>query len=879
MTLRLARSLLILVATLLMLSSSVFAQSTAPASPSDDMVLIPAGAFQMGCDPDHNGADQCYEWMGELPLHTIYLDAYRIDRTEVTNAQYAECVAAGGCTVPLYSSSRTRSFYYGNPAYENYPVITVVWVQASAYCAWAGKRLPTEAEWEKAARGARNTLAYPWGDALPTCAQANFYNEHVPADCVGDTSAVGSYPDGVSSFGALDMAGNVEEWVSDWYDTGYYSISPSSNPQGPATGSHKVVRGGSWCMWSNNQRVAYRNAYYSGGFDSVGFRCAVAPAPGATYTISGQVTYADLSPISSVLVSDGIGHSVTTDASGNYTLSGLPAGTYTLTAAKAGYTFSPPSRSVTVPPDVTNKDFTGRKTCDPSAAPFLDLPLEYNRTDPVTNFIFALKNWNIGGVQSWFDHNYPTYNNSTYGPQPAGIQLYYHTARPLTENLTYAGSLRCYGPENRRLCYDGHNGVDLTNSKYTTGSDIIHPAADGQVMKVDYDGAGYGYYVVVDHENGYYTLYGHMTGDHRPVEGPVTKASRIGTMGSTGRSGEKHLHFGVYCDDGNGEWDGEGTDRPVDPFGWDGRLMSPAAPDPWVADQNGPVSSRLWTYPEQNYCLVTPQPMSCADPTSRIRAQVPSGTFTPGTQLILSQSPISSPPAQMFDTGASFWLRIGSQAGSTAPTVNSEPTTLPHPITLQVTWDTAATRHFNMSQTALYARPAGSEAWQTLTTTADQASHTAQAQTTELGDFDLRAPLLCPAGDVEPNDAYSQAWTSASETASTSGVFDISEDEDWYRVDLSAGRSYTFQTSALGASVDTLLELYDTDGVTRLASDDNSGGGKASRLGWTPGSSGTYFVRVGRTVSGATGCSARYTLGITSAAVDGRSLYLPLVTR
>lgn len=213
------------------------------------MVFVPAGTFPMGVSkpqPDDEG-----------PQHDVYLEAFWIDRYEVTNAQYRRCVVADACPEPKDLR------YYQDPAYADHPVVYVTWYDARDYCHWAGKRLPTEAEWEKAARGSDGRL-YPWGDKL----RRDWLNAD---NRVGETSPVGSYPAGASPYGAYDMAGNVWEWVSDWY--GPY---PGSTVQSDLFGEkYKVVRGGSWNHPAQDARVDHRDITHpKRAVAVVGIRCA-----------------------------------------------------------------------------------------------------------------------------------------------------------------------------------------------------------------------------------------------------------------------------------------------------------------------------------------------------------------------------------------------------------------------------------------------------------------------------------------------------------------------------------------------------------------------------------------------------------------------------
>ena len=236
------------------------------------MVYIPAGKFRMGSSDEQiaQAKENCpnCNFSGEQPQHEVYLDAYWIDQTEVTNAMYALCVQAGVCQPPGQVRSPTRADYYANSQYASFPVIFVSWDDAQTYCGWAGGRLPTEAEWEKAARGYDGRV-YPWGDAPPDCALLS-YNK-----CQGDTTSAGSYLGGASPYGLLDISGNVWEWVQDWYAGDYYGGSPVENPVGPATGQFRVLRGGAWSSEIRHVRATYRLWQIpSGQYDHIGFRCA-----------------------------------------------------------------------------------------------------------------------------------------------------------------------------------------------------------------------------------------------------------------------------------------------------------------------------------------------------------------------------------------------------------------------------------------------------------------------------------------------------------------------------------------------------------------------------------------------------------------------------
>jgi formylglycine-generating enzyme required for sulfatase activity len=258
-------------------------QAASRVSEKDQMeqVFVEEGEFFMGTDDtDAKLTVEGGRAYPEIPIHTVYLPGYWMDKYEVTNQQYALCVDAGVCKRPNYVRSYTREHYFDNPEFSNYPVLYVDWFMAREYCAWAGRRLPTEAEWEKAARG-NDKRRYPWGNEPVDGTRANFCDVNCPKvhanenydDGFPETAPVGSFPAGASPYGIMDMAGNVWEWTSTMQRP--YPYDAADGREEFDVSNERIWRGGPWSngVWWIRASIRYRSvpSYWYG---NLGFRCA-----------------------------------------------------------------------------------------------------------------------------------------------------------------------------------------------------------------------------------------------------------------------------------------------------------------------------------------------------------------------------------------------------------------------------------------------------------------------------------------------------------------------------------------------------------------------------------------------------------------------------
>ncbi len=500
--------------------------------------------------------------------------------------------------------------------------------------------------------------------------------------------------------------------------------------------------------------------------------------------------------------------------------------------------------------------------------PFLDLPFEY------TNFGQATLA-NIGGqgpgrVNAWFDHTYP--NGRNYNLALWNGRIYTGAEQTYDDCLSYG------------TCYDGHNGIDFSYADPQPNEPgdqplPIRPAAGGAISETvtactdscrygSCSACGaYGNYVIVNHRNHYFTRYAHLREVSVSEGQSVTTDDTLGIMGATGyvegRGDGTHLHLSVYYDDNDdGTWS---ENEVVDPFHWRG-----SPPEPWEAN-GGPTSYYLWIHQVSTQDPVSgDQGATMTDTTGHIQAIIPPGAFSGQAILELSPVPEAEPSAQLRSSGHSFWLRLlewllGGGGLQSATTLQSTTQlTLTKPITLTVTYTDTDVLHLDVPQLALHRWDEEQEMWQPLTTTVDSDNHVVTAQTEDLGDFDLQAPLLCTTDDLESDDGYPAArWVWPNDWPLARGL-DIPQDSDWSRFDAVQGVTYTISTQNLAAGADTVLHLYDVDALTLLASNDDADGGPASELGWTAPYTGTFFIETVSAPGGTTDCSATYELTIAT---------------
>ena len=309
-----------------------------------EMVWVPLGQFARG-NPGGVGYDN------EHPLTTPYLDGFWIDKYEVTVAQYREFCTATGRPLPSFPSGYSWAGKSGwaDPALQNHPIVNVSWYDAKDYADWAGLALPTEAQWEKAARGV-NWYNYPWGGVANTVEwykgwdSSKCVNYYTSASMGNSTHPVGSFPSGVSPYGAQDMAGNAGEWCADWYQADYYSVAPLSNPPGPSTGTYRILRGGSWFSSEDSTRTACRFAAAPNEKDATfGFRC-VSSSSTSSPSVSLTATPSTISSGESVTLTWSSSNATTvvssnfgaTTVNGSKTVSPTVTTTYTITVSGAG---------------------------------------------------------------------------------------------------------------------------------------------------------------------------------------------------------------------------------------------------------------------------------------------------------------------------------------------------------------------------------------------------------------------------------------------------------------------------------------------------------------------------------------------------------------
>ncbi|MCL4559772.1 MAG: choice-of-anchor C family protein [Chloroflexi bacterium] len=507
--------------------------------------------------------------------------------------------------------------------------------------------------------------------------------------------------------------------------------------------------------------------------------------------------------------------------------------------------------------------------------PLLDLPLDYWSSG--RKFADVAQGSYIGGwVNSWLDHNTPDYSTNQILQIWNGTQL---TSSDMIDKSNCSTPPGAYG----KSCYDGHNGIDYQYQP----NDTVYAAAPGKVVDLckDYpcmhpqgvitSDPSYGKWVLIQHNQKYATFYAHLKSinPNLTVGTEITnpKAIPIGIIGNSGTK-EIHLHFGVYYDiNGNGKWEDSYQEytEVIDPYGWFGPGF-----DPW----SNP-SIYMWKDPLWDRRVADSSGTLLVTPSGKGKVVISAGVLsTPLTfELWDSLMPIL-PANDLRAAGHTIQLKVLEWINGTSdfPTVSSINTGFPKPVNINIRYGTDEIPHLDTSKINIYRLDEISGSWVALPTSLNYTLKEANAQISNMGIFNLQAPLLCPTDHSEPNDTYNTSTEIYPNRDFQTYLFDIKQDTDWFNFKAVAGGKYTISTVNLSVDVDTLIEFYDQDTQTLLGTGVNDNiSNTGSHLIWQAPSNGTYYLRVINPTTDSYGCSESYKLGL----VQVFSVYLPKMQR
>lgn len=581
------------------------------------------------------------------------------------------------------------------------------------------------------------------------------------------------------------------------------------------------------------------------------------------HRISGYIKrdvdpYGNQEPEHGINVDLSNGQSTTTNEQGYYQFTVLEHGSYSITPRFDEQRFAPEERTITTP-NTNSQDFIIRPS-DPEE--ILSLPVEFLEIEGNTfeqNINATLRGnfneeCNLGRVSSWFDHISPD-------------DKYFQTWNSVEMEINpYEHYLHCNTVSD---CYNDHNGIDFCrNFSYTLNTEPIYAADSGTVVTHNrlWD---YGTEILINHHNGYATLYGHLYRADVAIGDIVTSGSQIGIMGDTGLSSGQHLHFGLYYDkNGDNDWD---ESEEVDPFGWD--PVNEYEDDPWEL-QNFNLchvdNEPFIVGPVGGFFMCSTGLFTISIPTNAVPEEM--------TLELIDLAPFGTSMEGYQYTGEHFITKLSTASQSMVGSFeqNNHNDSFLLPVELNVNFYPEHNNHFDMEQITILEYNQEFEVWEILATSIDEINNKLTTQTSNQGRFSVQAPLLCESAIYEPNDNYTGATDLPDNGEMINESFDIEGDEDYFKIQMVKNTMYQVLIEETGIGVDTVLEFIDSDGETILQSFNSNGSENSLDIRIIAEEDGIYYLRIIRNENSLYGCESTYEI---STRVMPYYISLPLLFR